>query len=132
MVRRVADAGIFWLGTFHCDAIDNRVGDWKDVDALLMLISEDSRGGLFSGGFQLHNYALSSTFEYFKTNSFQQKWDLDMILDLYPVQEEKRLEGEKKRESGEIPPISLAPPFSFPLVESRPPSIILIHRLFDH
>lgn len=37
-----------------------------------------------------------------------------MILDLYPVQEEKRLEGEKKRESGEIPPISLAPPLAFP------------------
>jgi hypothetical protein len=40
-----------------------------------------------------------------------------MTLDLYPVQEEKAGEREKKRkerESGEIPPISLAPPLAFP------------------
>lgn len=67
----------------------------------------------------------------FKTNSFQQKWDLDMTLDLYPVQEEKRLEGEKKGVRRD-PTYFVSPPFSFPLVESRPLSIILIHRLFDH
>jgi hypothetical protein len=36
-----------------------------------------------------------------------------MALDLYPVQEEKKA-GGKKKESGEIPPISLAPPLAFP------------------
>lgn len=36
-----------------------------------------------------------------------------MTLDLYPAQEKKAGE-KKKRESGEIPPISLAPPLAFP------------------
>lgn len=53
---------------------------------------------------------------------FQQKRDLGMTLDLYPVQEEKAGEREKKKKKGvrRDPTYFVSPPFSFPLVESRP------------